>query len=219
MGKVIRAKKKPLPPGRPRAFDPDEALDAALRVFWEKGYEGTSLADLTAAMGINKPSLYATFGDKAALFRKVVDHYVRQQSGLWNDAFRLPTAKGSIARILTSVADALTNGRNPHGCLLVQAALSCGEDADCIKEELAGKRAESETLMRTRLLRSQAEGEIPRNVDAAALSRFFSTILRGMSVEASGGATRAQLQTVIDLAMKAWPGSAKQTTTALPAEV
>jgi len=219
MGKVIRVKKKPLPPGRPKAFDPEQALDAALRVFWEKGYEGTSLADLTAAMGINKPSLYATFGDKAALFRKVVDHYMRQQSGLWNDAFHLPTAKGSIARILASVADALTNGKNPHGCLLVQAALSCGKDADCIKEELATKRAESGTLMRTRLLRAQAEGEIPRNVDVAALSRFFSTILRGMSVEASGGATRAQLQTVIDLAMKAWPGSAKQTTTALPAEV
>ena len=218
MGKVTRTKKKPLRPGRPKAFDPDRALEAALRVFWEKGYEGTSLADLTAAMGINKPSLYATFGDKAALFRKVVDHYLRQQAGLWDDAFRLPTAKGSIARILASVADALTSGKNPHGCLLVQAALSCGDEADCIKKELAAKRAESGTLMRTRLRRAQAEGEIPRNVDVAALSRFFSTILRGISVEASGGATRAQLQTVIDLAMKAWPDSARQTT-ALPAEV
>jgi len=218
MGKVIRAKKKPLPPGRPKAFDPNKALDAGLRVFWEKGYEGTSLADLTAAMGINKPSLYATFGDKATLFRKVVDHYMQRQSGAWDDAFSLLTAKGSIARILTSAADALTSGKNPHGCLLVQAALSCGEDADCIKEELAAKRAQSGRLMRTRLLRAQAQGEIPRNVDVAALSRFFSTILRGMSVEASGGATRAQLQTVIDLAMKAWPNPAKQTT-ALPAEV
>jgi len=218
MGKVTRATKKPLPPGRPKAFDPDKALDAALRVFWGKGYEGTSLADLTAAMGINKPSLYATFGDKATLFHKVVDHYMRQQSGLWDGAFRLPTAKGSIARILTSVADALTSGKNPHGCLLVQAALSCGAEADCIKGELAAKRAEGEKLMRTRLLRAQAESEIPPNVDVAALSRFFSTILRGMSVEASGGATRAQLQTVIDLAMKAWPDSARQTT-ALPAEV
>ena len=209
MAKVTRTKKKPLRPGRPKAFDPNEALEAALRVFWKKGYEGTSLADLTAAMGINKPSLYATFGDKAALFRKVVDHYLRRQSGLWDDAFRLPTAKGSIARILASVADALTNGTNPHGCLLVQAALSCGDETDCIKKELAAKRAESETLMRTRLRRAQAEGEIARSVDVAALSRFFSTILRGISVEASGGATRAQLQNVVDLAMKAWPTSTK----------
>src|SRR3989475_12125719 len=96
MGKVTRTKKKPLRPGRPKAFDPDRALDAALRVFWEKGYEGTSLADLTAAMGINKPSLYATFGDKAALFRKVVDHYMRRQSTVWDEAFRLSTAKASV---------------------------------------------------------------------------------------------------------------------------
>jgi len=122
MGKVTRGARKPLPPGRPKSFDPDGALDAALRVFWEKGYEGTSLADLTAAMGIHKPSLYGTFGDKAALFSKVVDHYVRQQSSLWDDAFRLPTAKASVVCILNSAADALTNGDNPRGCLLVQAS-------------------------------------------------------------------------------------------------
>jgi AcrR family transcriptional regulator len=218
MGKVTSASKKPLPPGRPKAFDPDKALEAALRVFWGKGYEGASLADLTGAMGINKPSLYATFGDKAALFRKVVDHYIRQQSRLWEEAFRLPTAKASVERVLNAAADALTAGKNPHGCLLVQAALSCGDEADCIKKELAAKRADSDTLLRVRLLRAQAESEMPREVDAAALSRFFSTVLRGMSVEATGGATRAQLQTVIDLAMKAWPAPAKPKR-ALPAEI
>jgi AcrR family transcriptional regulator len=169
-------------------------------------------------MGINKPSLYGTFGDKAALFCKVVEHYVRQQSSLWDDAFRLPTAKASVVCILNSAADALTNGKNPRGCLLVQAALSCGAEADCIKQELAAKRRDSETMLRARLLRAQAESELSPTVDVAALSRFFSTVLRGMSVEASGGATRAQLQTVIDLAMSAWPRSAKQTS-ALPAEV
>jgi len=208
MGKVTRAAKKPLPPGRPKAFDPDQALDAALRVFWEKGYEGASLADLTAAMGINKPSLYATFGDKAALFRKVVDHYLRRQSPLWDDALRLPTARASVAHILNFVADGLTSGKNPHGCLLVQAALSCGDEADCIKKELAARRADGDSLIRARLLRGQAEGELPRGVDAEALSRFFSTVLRGMSVEASGGATRGHLQNVIELAMKAWPSPA-----------
>jgi AcrR family transcriptional regulator len=206
MGKVTRAKKKVLPRGRPRAFDTDYALDAALRVFWAKGYEGTSLTDLTEAMGINKPSLYATFGDKAALFRKVVDHYVTQLGGLWEGALSLPTAKASVVRILNAAADSLTSGNNPHGCLLVQAALSCGEETDCIKKELAAKRADGDSVLRARLVRAQAEGELSREVDATALSRFFSTVLRGMSVEASAGATRAQLQTVIDLAMKAWPG-------------
>lgn len=205
MGKVTRLRKKPLPPGRPKAFDPDKVLEAALRIFWEKGYEGTSLADLTAAMGINKPSLYATFGDKEALFRKVVDHYMERQSAVWDEALRLPAAKAAVGKILDSVADSLTSGKNPHGCLLVQAALSCGEGASCIKGELAERRAESERLLRKRLLRAQADGELASTVDVAAVSRFFSTILRGMSVEASGGATREQLQTVIDLAMTAWP--------------
>jgi AcrR family transcriptional regulator len=209
MGKVTPPRKRPLPRGRPKGFDPDEALDAALRVYWEKGYEGASLADLTAAMGINKPSLYATFGDKPSLFRKVVDRYVRRQSSLWDGAFRVATAKESVKRVLIGAADALTSGKNPRGCLLVQAALSCGEEADCIKRELAAKRADSDSLLRARLVRAQAEGDLSRAVDVAALSHFFSTVLRGMSVEASGGATRAQLQTVIDLAMKAWPTSAK----------
>ena len=210
MGKVTRSQKKPLPPGRPKAFDPDKALGVALRVFWEKGYEGTSLTDLTEAMGINRPSLYGTFGDKAELFRKVVDHYMRQQSALWNDAFGLPTAKAAVRKILGSIADALTNGKNPHGCLLVQAALSCGDEADCIKNELARKRAESEHLLHARLLRAQAAGEFAPSVDVAGLARYFSTILRGMSVEASAGATRAQLQCVIDLAMSAWPKNSQR---------
>ena len=218
MGKVIRAARKKLPPGRPKTFEPDRALDAALRVFWEKGYEGTSLADLTAAMGINKPSLYATFGDKAALFRKVVDHYMRQQSTVWDDAFRLPTAKESVTRILSSVLDALTNGKNPRGCLLVQAALSCGDEADCIKKELAARRAYGDSLIRARLLRAQAEGELSPGADAAAVSRFFSTVLRGLSVEASAGATRPQLQNVIELARKAWPNK-DEPTPELPAKV
>jgi AcrR family transcriptional regulator len=205
MRKVTPAPKKPLPPGRPKAFNPDKALDTALRVFWEKGYEGTSLNDLTTAMGINKPSLYATFGDKAELFRKVVDHYVRQQAALWKDAFALPTGEAAVREILSSIADALTNGKNPHGCLLVQAALSCGDEADCIKNELARKRAESEHLLYARLLRAQEEGELAPSVNIAGLARYFSTILRGMSVEASAGATRAQMQSVVDLAMSAWP--------------
>ena len=205
MGKVTRKKKSSLPAGRPRAFDPDKALDAALRVFWEKGYEGASLSDLTAAMGINKPSLYATFGDKRELFRKVVERYVQTQTPFMQEALEDPSARNGIRRVLNGAADSITHSLNPHGCLLVQGALACGGETDDIKRDLAEKRSGSENLLRNRLLRAQTEGELPPEADPQALSRFYSTVLSGMSVEASGGATRKDLQSVIDLAMNAWP--------------
>jgi AcrR family transcriptional regulator len=205
MGKVTKSLRGHFPPGRPRQFEPDKALDAALKVFWERGYEGASLADLTAAMGINKPSLYATFGDKAELFRRVVDRYISRQNLLWQQVLREPSARLALERILNAVADSLTSGQNPRGCLLVQSALTCSEESECVKKELALRRSDSDSMLRARLERAQKEGEIPEGVDVAALSRYFSTILRGMSVEASGGATRQDLQNVIDLSLKAWP--------------
>ena len=194
-----------MPRGRPRQFDREQALDAALLLFWRHGYEGTSLAALTKAMGINKPSLYATFGDKAELFRKVVDRYMAQQGVVWEQALQEPTARLAIERVLNTAADGLTSGQSPHGCLLVQSALTCSQESDCIKQELAVKRAGSDSLLRDRFARAQADGELAPNVDVATLARYFSTVLRGMSVEASAGATRQDLQNVIDLAMKAWP--------------
>src|SRR5579859_1123204 len=205
MGKVTRLSKKPLPPGRPKAFDPDKALDAALRVFWEKGYEGASLAALTDAMGINKPSLYATFGDKAELFRKVADHYIRTRTGFIAEALAEPSAREAVKRLLIETAEALTNPRNPRGCLLVQGALACGDESDCIKKELAMRRETGELLLRERLLRAQREGELPASVDAKALASYYMTLMRGMSVESSAGATRRELQNVVELAMNAWP--------------
>src|SRR5215470_3892032 len=185
------------PPGRPKAFDPDVALDAALSVFWARGYEGASLADLTKAMGINKPSLYATFGDKAELFRKVVDRYMTQQGVVWEKALQEPTARLAVERILNTTADALTSGQNPHGCLLVQSALTCSQELDYIKQELAVKRSDSDSLLRDRLARAQAEGELPPSVNVTAMAHYLSTVLRGMSVEASAGTTRKDLQNVI----------------------
>ena len=205
MAKVTKKAPATLAPGRPRAFDPNAALDAALSVFWERGYEGASLVGLTKAMGINKPSLYSAFGDKADLFRKAVNRYMAKQALLWEQAFQEPTARRSVERILTMVADSLTSRRNPRGCLLVQSALTCSEESEGIKRELALKRAEGDSLLQNRFARAQADGEIASNVDIVALSRFYSTVLRGMSVEASAGATRNDLQNVIDLAMKAWP--------------
>lgn len=205
MAKVTRKEGVAHALGRPRAFDPDQALDAALKVFWERGYEGASLADLTAAMGINKPSLYATFGDKAELFRKVVDRYLAAQTSLWDQIFRESSARVAIERLFNAAADSLTSGQNPHGCLLVQSALTCSPESDAIKKELALRRADGDAMIRARLAHAQTEGELAPDVDVNALSRYFSTILRGISVEASAGTTRQDLRKVINLAMKAWP--------------
>jgi|SRR5215470_878703 len=205
MAKVTNKTAKSSHAGRPKAFDPKQALDAALSVFWERGYEGTSITDLTKAMKLNKPSLYATFGDKAELFRKVVDRYLATQTSVWEEIFREATARTAIARLFNDSADSLTSGQRPRGCLLVQSALTCSAESECIKKELALKRADGDSMLRARLARAQAEGELAPDVDVAALSRYFSTILRGISVEASAGATRQDLQNVIDVAMKSWP--------------
>src|SRR5438477_6548076 len=118
--------------GRPRSFDTDEALDRALRVFWRKGYEGTSLLDLTKAMGINPPSLYAAFGNKEDLFRKVVDRYVERHAGFWEVASAAPTARAMIEHLLHASVDFVTDESNPRGCLFVRGPMACSEAANKI---------------------------------------------------------------------------------------
>src|SRR6059058_5432561 len=113
--------------GRPRAFDVDEALDQALKVFWRKGYEGASLPDLTRAMGINRPSLYAAFGNKEALFRKVMDRYTTGPAGYACDALQAPTAREVVERLFRGALAAQADPRNPRGCLMIQGALTCGD--------------------------------------------------------------------------------------------
>src|SRR5262245_51050944 len=133
--------------GRPRAFDVDAALDRALTVFWRKGYEGTSLPDLTRAMGINRPSLYATFGNKEALFRKVLDRYAEGPSAYVREALQEPTARAVAQRLLRGAVGLLTDPRNPRGCLMVQGALVCGGAAESVRRELARRRAASEVAV------------------------------------------------------------------------
>lgn len=192
-------------PGRPRGFEIDEALDQALRVFWRKGYEGTSLADLTAAMGINRPSLYAAFGDKEALFRKALDRYTAATESRLRDALAQPTARAAVACWLHSAAEALTTPGNPPGCLAVQGALTCGEAGEPIRRELIDRRAAAEAAFRARLEHARDEGDLPPGYDPADLARYVATVVQGMSVQASAGATRGQLERVVELALAAWP--------------
>src|SRR5881628_1096224 len=147
--------------GRPRAFDVDEALDQALKVFWRKGYEGASLPDLIRAMGINRPSLYAAFGNKESLFRKALDRYAGGPAAYVSEALKEPTARAVVERLLSEAASLLGDRRHPRGCLMVQGALSCGEEADPVRRELAARRSAGEVEIRQRLVRAKSEGDLP----------------------------------------------------------
>src|SRR5262245_61314448 len=138
------------PRGRPRAFNAERALDRALFVFWRKGYEGTSLDDLTRAMRINRPSMYAAFGNKQQLFRKVLHHYVHGPARYVRESLAAPTARKVVERLFEGLIELLTDPKHPHGCLLVQGALSCGEDADCIRSELSMLREATVAKLRRR---------------------------------------------------------------------
>jgi AcrR family transcriptional regulator len=194
-----------VPKGRPREFDTDQALDTALLLFWRHGYEGTSLAALTEAMGINMPSLYAAFGNKEMLFRKVLDRYLQRPASYLPTALKEPTARGAVEKLFSGAINMVMNPRHPDGCLLVQGALASGPLAATVRKELSLRRAGAEAAVRRRLERAIAEGDLPTTVDAAKLARYIVTVLWGMSVQAAGGATRAQLHEVAEFAMKSWP--------------
>jgi AcrR family transcriptional regulator len=201
----MKAKKARAPAGRPRSFDADQALDRALQVFWRRGYEGTSLSDLTAAMGINRPSLYAAFGDKEALFRKALDRYAEGQAPYVKEALEQPTARRVVESLLRDAAVLLTDTRNPPGCLNVQGALACGGDAEPVRRELALRRVAAQKVLGVRLKQAQAEGDLPADANPAELARYVATVLHGMSVQAASGATRAELLRVAHTALQAWP--------------
>jgi AcrR family transcriptional regulator len=194
-----------VPRGRPREFDVEKALDRALKVFWRKGYEGASLADLTRAMGINRPSLYAAFNSKEGLFRKALDRYAEGPAVYVSEALKEPTARAVAERLLGGAIDLLTDRRNPRGCLLVQGALACGEAAESVRRELASRRASGEAAVRQRFEGALADGDLPAGADPADLARYVVTVLRGMAVQAAGGASREELRRVVEMALRAWP--------------
>jgi AcrR family transcriptional regulator len=194
-----------MPSGRTRQFDVDEALDRALEVFWARGYEGTTLPELTQAMGINRPSLYAAFGNKEELFRKALDRYQTGPQSFLAEALRKPTARAVVEAIFSGFVRMQRDRDRPRGCLIVCGALACGEDAEPVRRELARLRQAAVTALRVRFERAVQDGDLPEGTDCATLAWYIATVLNGLAVQAASGATEKELRLVSAMAMRAWP--------------
>jgi AcrR family transcriptional regulator len=190
--------------GRPRAFDADTALDEAMEVFWRHGYEGATIAQLTDAMGINPPSLYAAFGSKEGLLKAALDRYSAKRATVMAEIVGAPTARDVAERFLMRTADSHTDPANPPGCLLVQGGLACGVGSENVPFELAAHRAQTEQQLRERFVRAKAEGDLKPTADAAALARYLSAVAAGMGVMASSGSDREALRQVAAVSLKAF---------------
>jgi AcrR family transcriptional regulator len=191
--------------GRPRGFDADRALDRALAIFWRDGYEGASMPALTKAMGINRPSLYAAFGNKETLFWKAVQRYDAGPAGYTYKALKKPTAREVVEALLEGIVALLTKPQNPGGCLMVQGALACGQNANRVRQELSSRRAAGVAAMRRRFQRAIDEGDLPANADAQGLARFVATVMHGLAVQAASEASRKELLLVKDMVLRMWP--------------
>ncbi len=190
-----------MPGGRPRTFDEDEALERAVEVFWRQGYEGTSITDLTTAMGVNKPSLYAVYGGKADLFRRVIAHYAQHDMAYAQAALREPTALDVVRRFLHDNVIAITQEDKPQGCLSIQGGVSCSADNQDVAQFLAASRLAGEKAFADRF---RAAPDLPATTDPDAAARLLMTISEGQAVHAAAGVSRADLQKSAALAVRAF---------------
>ena len=191
--------------GRPREFDVDEALASALRVFWTKGYEAASLNDLTEAMGITRPSLYAAFGNKESLFRKALDLYEQEKLAYVGEALKAPTSRQVAERLLRGALAMQTSDCDPKGCLGVIGAVMCPE-AESIRADLMARRKSSQDALCARLEQAKADGDLPPGCDVDGLCAYLGAILQGMSVQAGSGASKEQLEALVETSLAMWPG-------------
>jgi AcrR family transcriptional regulator len=188
--------------GRPRGFEPQQVLETATRLFWEHGYDGVSISDLTEAAGINRRSLYDTFGSKEDLFRRAVEHYVAGPGGHAARALGRPTARDVALAMVHGAADATSTPGRPSGCLLVQGALAC--DAAPLQADMADLREAGVAMLAERFAEAQSIGEIAGE-DATALARWIAATCQGIAVQARSGATREELHAIAERSMRAWP--------------
>jgi AcrR family transcriptional regulator len=189
--------------GRPREFDPERALDAAVDVFWRYGYEGASLSALTEAMGINRTSMYAAFGNKRELFDRALARYADRDMAYVRDALAQPTAAEVIVSFLRGNVLAITAPGRPPGCLSVLGGVSCGPGNSDVTSTLATARKSGEAALRVRLQRARREGDLSSNLNPADLARYVMSVSEGLAVHAAAGATRSDLNRVVDIALRA----------------
>jgi AcrR family transcriptional regulator len=191
--------------GRPREFDAELVLQKAMIVFWHQGYEGASLTDLTIAMGISRKSVYAAFGSKEKLFKQALQRYTDGPAAYVVDALRAPTAREVAARFLAGAARATTQADSPAGCLGVQGALAAGDAGSAARNALIEWRADGQVLLRDRFSQAVGAGDLPPDTDPDFIARYVMTTGNGIAVQAATGATREQLQAVVDATLRHWP--------------
>jgi AcrR family transcriptional regulator len=192
--------------GRPRGFDRSQAVERALRLFWANGYEGTSLADLTKALGIVPPSLYAAFGSKEGLFKEAIKLYgARYGLDLAAMADTDHSARVALERLLQEAARAFSRQNMPRGCFIASGMLNCGTDVEALSDFVAAKRSAMVQMIERCVVRGVEAGELDRSTDVAALAQFFGAVIEGMSVQARDGARRKDLEKIVEHALRAWP--------------
>ena len=191
--------------GRPREFCTEAALATALQVFWSKGYEGASLTDLTEAMGITRPSLYAAFGNKEALFRKALDLYETEKLDYVGKALTEPTARAVAEHFMRGALENQTRKSEPHGCLGVISSVACGEEAASIREEVLARGASARRKLVERMERARDEGDLPAHIDPDSITNYLYAVLQGMAVQAGAGASREELEQVVNTTLLVWP--------------
>jgi len=193
--------------GRPREFCVDHALTQALGVFWSKGYEGTSLTDLTEAMGITRPSLYAAFGNKESLFRKALDLYEREKMSYVGKALAQPSARKVAETMLRGAVDTVSGVGEPHGCLRVISSVACGPAAQSIHDEVIERSNKGRQALIERFEQAKAEGDLSSQFNAEGLTRTLIAFLQGISIQANQGATREELDQLVETALTLWPSA------------
>jgi TetR/AcrR family transcriptional regulator, copper-responsive repressor len=194
--------------GRPRAFDREQALNTAMDLFWRHGFEGTSTAQLTAAIGIAPPSLYAAFGSKEALFRETLALYGQRYGGFLSEPMSgTGGARAAIEQMLQAAARQFADAQHPLGCMVAAGELQASEAQGALVDEVAGRRHAAQLAIRARLDRARKDGELPADSDTAALAAYFAMVVQGLAVQARDGAKPALLKRLADLAMQAWPES------------
>jgi AcrR family transcriptional regulator len=193
--------------GRPRAFDEEVVLDVAMRLFWEHGFDGTSMSELTEAMGINRRSVYAAFGNKEALFTASLERYMAGPGAFAAKALALPTAREVAEALLRGSVEAVASSDYPSGCMAVQSVLACSDAGAAIRSDLAARRLAGVDAFRERFDRAQLDGDLPADVDTQALASYIVAVSNGIAVQASSGSERAALSRMVDFVLSTWPSA------------